>query len=285
MDADRSAAYHPLMESYTGPCPYLEGRTSRLEMLSVALDEKRYGVLLKDGWRRSGILCYRNACEGCALCIPLRRPASPAALASAGAEAQSPAPAEAPVSAGTARRNRRLARLNQDIEVTLRETCLDEERFSLYRKYMSLRHGQAEDLAETYLALIASPLSRFVDYRLGSGRLVALGFVDVADKALSSAYFAFDPEVSKRSLGSFSVFVETSLARALGKDYYYLGYWVPGSRKMKYKADFPPFEILLPADGGPAVSASRGEPCNLRRWEVFCSSEAAESALDLRACR
>ena len=244
------------MESFTGPCAYLPGRMSRLEILSGPLSEKSYGELLEAGWRRSGNLCYRNVCDGCKACMALRRSVT------------------APVS----RRGRHLGRLNADVRITLIETCLDEERFSLYREYMKRRHGQTEDIVDSYLALIVSPLARFVDYRLATGRLVALGFVDVADRSLSSAYFAFDSEASRRSLGSFSVFAETALALSLGKTSYYLGYWVPGSPKMEYKADFPPFELLLPVDGKPLAGDSGDGLDPGRGWKAFASRAEAETA-------
>jgi arginine-tRNA-protein transferase len=63
------------------------------------------------------------------------------------------------------------------------------------------------------------------------------------------------------------VYAETGLAGSLGKEYYYLGFWVPGSPKMRYKADFHPFELLLDGASG------------YRYWVPFGSRTEAEAAL------
>jgi arginine-tRNA-protein transferase len=44
-------------------------------------------------------------------------------------------------------------------------------------------------------------------------------------------------------------------AGLVGLPYVYLGYWVPGSEKMAYKARFSPLEILKP--GGWALMSTR----------------------------
>ena len=54
----------------------------------------------------------------------------------------------------------------------------------------------------------------------------------------------FDPDKSKKSLGTFMILDHIALALELGVPYLYLGYWVPGSSKMDYKVNFKGVEIF-----------------------------------------
>jgi arginine-tRNA-protein transferase len=60
-------------------------------------------------------------------------------------------------------------------------------------------------------------------------------------------YSFFDPDLQASSLGSYIILDHVSLAAEAALPYVYLGYWVPGSAKMDYKARFQPLEIF--ADG------------------------------------
>ena len=57
-------------------------------------------------------------------------------------------------------------------------------------------------------------------------------------------YSFFDPDFAQRSIGSFLILDHIEHARSLNLPYVYLGYWVNGSEKMNYKAEFRPLEVL-----------------------------------------
>ena len=256
---------HPFSE----PCPYRPGNRSAGEFVIAAAQFSRYEELLASGWRRSGLTLYRYRCEGCAACVPLRLRADRLTQG---------------------KRAKRLARLNADLSLALAPPAFSDERFALYSAYVLGRHGGSEEgLEESFAALIAAPMAALSEYRDSGGKLLALGFVDVLPGGLSSVYFAFDPAASRRSLGSYSVYAESAAGLALGKPYYYIGFWVPGSPSMDYKASFHPFELAL---GGfergrnaAEESAAAPFPAASPAWTEFACKEEALRALSAPARR
>lgn len=209
-----------------GPCPYGMETAHVVSAFSCErLDAGMYEVALADGWRRSGRVFYRNRCDGCDACVPIR------------VDALHLAPTKS---------QRRAARANADLSVTLSELEFTEEDFALFGRYLAVRHpgdGASLDEAGYRASYIESSVAgRLARYRKQDGSLVALGFLDALPDGLSSVYFAFDPAESARSLGVFSVLAECAIARSLGMRWYYLGFWVAGCRKMAYKAGFAPHE-------------------------------------------
>ena len=63
------------------------------------------------------------------------------------------------------------------------------------------------------------------------------------DDGLSLVYSFFDPALAHNSLGTHIILDHIAIARELGLPYVYLGYWVPGSPKMSYKAKFAGVEV------------------------------------------
>jgi arginyl-tRNA--protein-N-Asp/Glu arginylyltransferase len=94
--------------------------------------------------------------------------------------------------------------------------------------------------------------SRLVEYRLpplnphnhSEGPLIGVCLTDLLADGLSMVYSYYEPEQSRRSLGTYMILDHIARAKALGLPHVYLGYWVDGSKKMAYKARFLPQERL-----------------------------------------
>lgn len=158
-----------------------------------------------------------------------------------------------------------------------------DERLKLYEKYVRSRHSESVDHDATknfyfeFMDLIAGLQAQIIEYRNEAGILLAEGFADILPEGISSVYFAFDPDAGRRSLGRFSVNTEIQIAKQLQKSFYYLGFWVPSSPKMDYKADFTPFEIAVDELNTQNAGSSPNLPINLHKkvWRKFSSRDEA----------
>ncbi|MCG7362288.1 arginyltransferase [Roseomonas sp. ACRSG] len=212
------------------PCPYLAGRTERkvVTELTGAESEALHDRLSRAGFRRSHNIAYSPVCPGCQACIPIR----------IACDRFQPD-----------RTQRRVARDNADLtaqETTARATA---EQFTLFQRYQQARHNDG-DMASMgfydYRAMIEdTPITtHVVEFREPDGRLVAACLTDRLSDGLSAVYSFYDPEIERRSLGTYAVLWLVQRAMQLDLPFVYLGYWVPQSRKMAYKARFRPSEIL-----------------------------------------
>lgn len=217
------------------PCPYLPGRRER--KVFTALDgadaAPLHDVLTNAGFRRSQNIAYRPSCEGCGACVSARVPVEAFAFN---------------------RRWRKIMARNADLTRSLRQSEATEEQFWLLRRYLNSRHadgGMADMTFGDYAAMVEETAVRthIVEYRYTSGpargELAGAALTDVLGDGLSLVYSFFDPDAERRSLGIYTILDHIQQARAAGFEHVYLGYWIPGSDKMAYKADFQPLELLL----------------------------------------
>jgi arginine-tRNA-protein transferase len=122
------------------------------------------------------------------------------------------------------------------------------EHFELYRRYIAARHpgGSMDDpTEESYQGFLSTEWcdTEFLEMR-ENGRLLGVAVVDNLDGALSAVYTFYEPGEPRRSLGTLAILLEIREAARRGKDYLYLGYWIPQCERMAYKADFRPHEVL-----------------------------------------
>ena len=213
------------------PCPYLPGRTERkiVTELSGTEAEALHERLSRAGFRRSHNIAYAPVCPGCQACVPIR----------VVSEDFTPD-----------RTQRRILRANADLTVSEMPARATAEQFTLFQRYQKNRHADGDMAAMGYYdyrAMIEdTPISTgILEFRDAQDRLLGACLTDWLADGLSAVYSFFDTDQEKRSLGTFAVLWLIGRARSLGLPYVYLGYWVPESRKMAYKARFRPSEILI----------------------------------------
>ncbi len=201
-------------------------------------------ALTQIGFRRSQNIAYRPACETCEACVSARIPVAAYPFT---------------------RSQRRILNRNAGLSRHMVEAEATLEQFELLRRYLMSRHaegGMADMTWPDYVAMIEDTAARthLIEYRAptddrGPGDLVACVLVDELSDGLSLVYSFYDPELSRRSLGSFVILDHILQATAIGLPYVYLGYWVRGSAKMAYKARFDPLEVLKPGGWVPLSAA------------------------------
>ncbi|MHC0053166.1 arginyltransferase [Actibacterium sp. D379-3] len=217
------------------PCPYLAGRMERKLFTALQGDyaEKLNNALSKQGFRRSQNVLYRPSCADCSACLSARIRVADFT---------------------PTRSQRKTLRRNAELKRQATSPWATEEQYALFRRYLESRHadgGMADmDIFEFAAMIEETPVrTRVVEYAVPVApgarrrRLIAVCLTDVLEDGLSMVYSFYDPEMASRSLGTHIILDHVDIAREAGLPYVYLGYWVPGSPKMGYKANFAALEI------------------------------------------
>ena len=212
------------------PCPYVAGRTERKVVTEISGPEAEqlHDRLSRAGFRRSHNIAYAPVCPSCQACVPIR----------------------IPVATFTPERSlRRIQKANAEVDgydVAPRATA---EQFQLFQRYQQVRHGDGDMATMSFYDFRAmvedTPIETIITEFRMDGRLVGGCLTDRLGDGLSAVYSFFAPELERQSLGTYSILWMIERARSEGLPYVYLGYWVPESRKMAYKARFRPCEILV----------------------------------------
>jgi arginine-tRNA-protein transferase len=189
--------------------------------------------LSKQGFRRSQNVLYRPTCAECSACISARIRVADFT---------------------PSRTQKRILKAASNLRRNATSPWATEDQFALFRRYLDARHadgGMADmDVFEFAAMIEETPIkSRVIEYTRPAGPddthrpLAVVALTDVFDDGLSMVYSFYDPDLTNLSLGTFAILDHIEIAREAGLPFVYLGYWVPGSRKMGYKAGFSAVEI------------------------------------------
>lgn len=226
-----------LYASATFPCNYIPEQTAAHVFVDTQIrtDTELYSQLIERGFRRSGNFFYRPQCPSCQSCVPVRVPANYFI---------------------PNRSQRRTWQRNQDLAVTIVPASYNEEHFELYCRYLRHRHQDAgmdnptpDDFANF---LYSEDIDTLVFEFRETSRLLAVAIVDRVASGLSAVYTFYDPEMRVRSLGTYAVLWQIHVAQEMRLPWVYLGYWIKECRKMSYKTDFGPLEMLRGQNWEPA---------------------------------
>jgi arginine-tRNA-protein transferase len=220
------------------PCAYLPNERASLEvrvMLDVTPPD--LDTLLERAWRRFGPIYFRPACTACSECVSLRVVTADFV---------------------PSKSQRRAARACASLRRVVGTPIVDASRLALYAKWHSDRerargweaNAQTHDRYALEFAF-PHPCAREAAFYDDAGKLVGLGLYDRTPRALSAAFFFYDPDYAHLSPGTANVLSLIGEARAAGLAHVYLGYRVAGCASLRYKASFRPHELLV---GRPAFN-------------------------------
>lgn len=224
------------------PCPYLAGRLERKLFTHLTRDkpDSLVDTLLKGGFRRSQNIAYMPFCDACSACVPVRIVVD---------DFEMP------------RGFKRILRANHDLRVQRLEALPTSEQYSLFRAYIDNRHSDGgmadmsvldyammieDSVVDTFLTEYRLPLADRSSQSQDDSVLMGVALCDRLSDGISMVYSFFEPDAAERSLGTHIILEHVAYARKLGLPYVYLGYWIAGSRKMRYKTRFKPQEHLTP---------------------------------------
>jgi arginine-tRNA-protein transferase len=182
------------------------------------------------GFRRSQNVLYRPSCADCASCLSARIDVS----------AFRPSKSQ-----------KRILRRNSELVRRATSPWATEDQYALFRRYLDSRHadgGMADmDVFEFAAMIEETPIrSRVIEYTdEKTSELIGVCLTDVLGDGVSMVYSFFTPDRSQDGLGNFIILDHIDIARSAGLPYVYLGYWVPGSQKMGYKAKFSGLEVYI----------------------------------------
>jgi len=207
-------------------CPYGLPHVATFHQATFApLGEHAMELFLAAGYRRNGNCLYNMQCPTCSACTPIRLH---------------------PHEFRANRSQRRTLKKNLDLQVSIVPLRQNLECLQLCDKFLQERYPRENNTARGYYRdFFFNNIvnSAQIQYRVDD-RLVGNAIVDIGYNWLNAVYFFFDPEESRRGLGTQNILYLVELCRQWEVERLYLGYVIDSISAMNYKKNFKPYYLL-----------------------------------------
>jgi len=220
----------PLFMTQEHPCGYLEGEHAQSVFVhpSYPLTTSIYAQLIERGFRRSGNEIYAPHCPDCSACIPARLPV----------EKFKPS-----------RSQKRCLNRNINTQAIIKPAVFEQAHYNMYLRYQTNRHSDgsmANASPDDYFNFLGSSWceTRFVEFSINN-ELAGVAVIDQLEQAWSAVYTFFEPKFASYSLGVYAVLWQIEQATLHQKEFLYLGFWIKACKKMAYKSDYQPMQLLI----------------------------------------
>ena len=221
----------PFLKTKPLKCSYIEGNYEERLLFPIKSNNDLTVIekLTQLGFRRNINYMYLPVCKGCSKCISTRILIDGFKISKS---------------------QKRNLKKNGIIKFTTMIPNRQEERFDLFRKYLSFRHSDGIMLNMTKIEFnnfyYETPAkSRVYDIVSESDKIVGSILLDEMTDAMSAVYSFYEPELLSNGLGIFLILKSLEEAKRINKKYLYLGYWVKESKKMNYKILFNNLQLFV----------------------------------------
>ena len=211
-------------------CGYLRQRNAQSIVATPCkgIGTNAYNDLIKKGFRRSGQYVYKPHCADCKSCIPIR------------INSHDFIPS---------RSQKRVIKKHNHLSMKILPLRFNEDHFELYVNYQKNRHktsSESESDISDYNDFLAQSNvnSKIFEFR-DMNELKIVSIIDLVDDGISAVYTFFDVKDKSASYGTFSILKLIDYCKKNELTYLYLGYWINESRKMRYKINFKPYELMI----------------------------------------
>tara|TARA_B100000780_G_scaffold278166_1_gene250819 strand:+ start:580 stop:1305 length:726 start_codon:yes stop_codon:yes gene_type:complete len=212
------------------PCGYINNQEAQSIVATPykKIKNNTYSDLIQQGFRRSGQYVYKPQCHACSACIPIR------VCVEEFKKSQS---------------QKRTLKKHSYITAKILPLRFEEEHYNLYVNYQNNRHRlnseTTNDIGDYNDFLIKSNVeTKIVEFK-SEDKLLMVTIIDQVKNSISAVYTFYDCNDSRLSLGTYSILWLLNFCKNENLNYLYLGYWINDSKKMKYKINFKPYELMI----------------------------------------